>query len=130
MKMERKVFYTIIQRSKIMGVESQDGFEVKIGETILYAYVGECGRVFVIDPQNGTSLFEYSGWRYFDDDVFVSDIVKIERAMTSLEDSDVLQKWEKMKEKESYTYTVKMFDALMDAQKYREKYGKLVKKGR
>lgn len=126
MKMERKVFYTIIQRSKIMGVESQDGFEVKIGETILYAYVGECGRVFVVDPQNGISFFEYSGWRDFDDD----SVFKVERAIEELEESDDLKKWMAMKDKESYIYTIKMFDALVDAQKYREKYGKLVKKGR
>lgn len=113
-----------------MGVESKDGFEVKIGETILYAYVGECGRVFVIDPQNGVSFFEYSGWLDFDDDDSVSDIVKVERAIVELEESDDLKKWMAMKDKESYIYTIKMFDALVDAQKYREKYGKLVKKGR
>ena len=103
---------------------------MKMGKTPLYAYVGERGRVFVIDPQNGISLFEYSGWRDYEDDDVVSDIVKVERAMAKLEESDTLQKWYKMKEKESYAYTAKMFDALMDAQKYREKYKKLVQKER
>lgn len=122
--MKRKVFYTIIRQSGIEGIKRQDGFAVKIGKTTLYAYVGERRRVFVIDPQNGFSLFEYSGWRDYEDDDVVSDIEKIERAMTKLEESDDLQKWKAMQEKESYAYTVKMFVAFMEAQKYREKYKK------
>lgn len=99
-------------------------------KTVFYAYVGERGRVFVIDPKNGISLFEYSGWHDFDDDELVPDIIKVERAMTKLEESDALKEWEALKDKKSYTYTIKMYDALLVAQKYREKQKELAKKGR
>lgn len=128
--MESKVFYTIISQSGIVGIKKQDGFEVKMEKTVFYAYVGERGRVFVIDPKNGISLFEYSGWHDFDDDELVPDIIKVERAMTKLEESDALKEWEALKDKKSYTYTIKMYDALLVAQKYREKQKELAKKGR
>lgn len=36
--MERKIFYTIIQKSGIVGVKRQDGFEIKIGKDVFNAY--------------------------------------------------------------------------------------------
>lgn len=126
--MERKIFYTIIQKSGIVGVKRQDGFEIKIGETTFNAYTKDDGTVFIIDPKNGISLFEFSGCRDFDDDELVPDITKVERAVVKLKKSDVLKKWRELTEKESYSYTVKMFNALMDAQRYREKQKELVEK--
>ena len=128
--MQRKIFYTIIQKQEIVGVKRKDGFEIKAWEMSFNAYVGENGTVFIIDPNNGISLFQFSGCRDFDDDELVPDIIKVERATEKLENSGVLDKWRELTKKESYSYTIKMFNALMDAQRYREQQRKLAEKER
>ena len=122
--MERKVFYTLVGVSEIEGLMKQDGFEVNIGETIFYAYIAH-GTVYIIDPKNGYAIFTYRGWHDYDDDVSVSDMVKVERAIKKFRESEDLKIWKAARDKESYIYTNKMFDALMDARKYREKLKEL-----
>lgn len=132
--MKRKIFWTTIQitiqEQKTVGVIRKDGFEIKVGEMSFNVYVGENGTVHIIDPNNGIAVFQYRGHRDFDDDELVPDIIKVERATAKLKQSEVLEKWSAMTEKMSYNYTIKMFNALMNAQQYRERQRKLAEKER
>lgn len=82
-------------------------------------------KVHIIDPKNGISIFYYDTG---DDITLLTEMECVERAAEEFEKSGVLEDWRALTERESYRYTLKMFNALMDAQRYREKQKELVEK--
>lgn len=55
--MKRAVFYTIVQKDEIIGLQQQDGFEFEMDGIQLNGYVSENDTVYIIDPTNGIAIF-------------------------------------------------------------------------
>lgn len=117
--MQRKVFYSIIQKDGIVGIREQDGYELKIDGEKFNAYKNRTDdRVYILDPRNGIALInDYPDWN---EDI-PTDIELIDKAKEKLIKSGILKKWKENREKESYQLTIQMFEAYKKAESLREK---------
>lgn len=57
--MERRVFYTMINRNSSVIAEEKVGFEIEIHGMEFYAYAHDIDTVYIIDPESGLSVYRY-----------------------------------------------------------------------
>lgn len=115
--MKRAVFYTIVQKDEIIGLQQQDGFEFEMDGIQLNGYVSENDTVYIIDPTNGIAIFVRKLY-----ETYRTELVAMKYARQCLrDDKDFVERWKTAKEKESYKLTVEMFDAYKKAEILREK---------
>lgn len=118
--MQRKVFYSIIQKDGITGIRKQDGYELEIDGEKFNAYKSRIDdRVYILDPRNGIALtiYDYQDWN---EDI-PTDLELVDKAKEKLIKSGILKKWKENRKKESYKLTIKMFKAYKKAESLREK---------
>lgn len=118
---ERKQFYSVICRHKVVGISEQYGFEIEIDGEILNAYRNEDkDRAYIIDPQTGLAICTYD--YQHDESELPSEYEMIKKARNKLiEDKERFEKWRASRSKESYKLTVEMFAAYKHAEELREK---------
>lgn len=117
--MQRKIFYSTIQKDGITGIRKQDGYELKIDGEKFNAYTRTDDRVYILDPRNGIALIAYD-YQEWNEDIPI-DIELIDKAKEKLIKSGILKKWKEKKKKESYQLTIQMFEAYKKAEFLREK---------
>lgn len=125
---KEKVFYVMISRKGLIGVEERRGLEIKIDGETFNAYAS-AGLVYIIDPKTGVAVSvhdcEYEG-TLFPSMGFQEEIDFIRAAQEEMEEDRERfekwkEKWRKKKRKGSYKLLVKMF-------KTYKKSGKVAKK--
>lgn len=115
--MKRAVFYTIVQKDEIIGLQQQDGFEFEMDGIQLNGYVSENDTVYIIDPTNGIAIFVRKLY-----ETYGTELAAMKYARQCLfDDKDFVERWKTAKEKENYKLTVEMFDAYKKAEILREK---------
>ena len=130
-----KVFYVMIERKGLIGVEEKRGLEIKIDGEIFNAYAS-AGLVYIIDQKTGMAASvhdcEYEG-TLFPSMGFQEEIDFIRAAQEEMEeDRERFEKWKERwreeKAKKRYKLLVKMFKAYKKAEKLRQKHNEAVRR--
>jgi hydroxymethylpyrimidine pyrophosphatase-like HAD family hydrolase len=109
---QRKMFYSIVQKENITGLKKQDGYEILVDGVKFNAYVSEIDRnVYILDPKNGIAVFVYR-----DNNWTLEHHEYVEKAKDEFIKRGVFEKWNEKRNKESYQLTIKIFNAYKKAE--------------
>lgn len=121
---KRKTFYSVIQENNIVGLRKQDGYEIAVDGIKFNAYKSMIdGRVYILDPKNGITVFIYS-----DDTDTLPHHELVEKAKDEFIKRGIFERWKEQCDKESYQLTNKMFNAYKKAESLREQQRELVQR--
>lgn len=122
---KRKMFYSVVQKNDIVGLRKQDGYEIVVDGIEFNAYKSMIdGRVYIIDPKNGSGIFSYR-----DDTIDILPTCElVEKAKDEFIKRGAFERWKEKCNKKSYKLANKTFNAYKKAESLREQQRELAQR--
>lgn len=115
--MKRKMFYTLMRKSGIVGVKEQEGYELEIAGRKFFGYIDTDQQIHIIDPRNGLSIA-------YDDtaeEIIIDEVQTIKEAAKKAIDNGIIDRLKIFERKRSYKLTMKAFRTYVKAELLMEK---------
>jgi hypothetical protein len=128
---KRKIFYSMVEIDKIVGLRENDGFEFEIDGVRFNAYKSKVDeKIYIIDADSGVAISSYKPSCLSEKGNRAFDFELVRNAKEKFSKSEILKKWKESRNNGSYQLIVETFKAYERAEFLRERQKEVARKER